>query len=124
MKSPIFTFRLFILAHGLMNVMYAERHSLKINVLPSIIECIQVSNPDYKSFGNSVVTSTVFYTYHILISHSSFAGERPYLCSLCGKTFTESCKLKRHLTRVHKAETGGSKLVSTLFFFKIHTFDL
>ena len=32
MKLPIFTFRLFILAHVLTNVMYAERHSLKINV--------------------------------------------------------------------------------------------
>ena len=32
MKLPIFTFRLFILVHDLMNVMYAERHSLKINV--------------------------------------------------------------------------------------------
>ena len=38
-------------------------------------------------------------------------GERPYLCPLCGKTFTESCKLKRHLTRVHKSETGGNKQV-------------
>ena len=39
-------------------------------------------------------------------------GERPYLCPLCGKTFTESCKLKRHLTRVHKSETGGNKQVT------------
>ena len=39
------------------------------------------------------------------------AGERPYLCSLCGKTFTESCKLKRHLTKVHKANKDGSELI-------------
>lgn len=24
-----------------------------------------------------------------------------YLCSWCGKTFTESCKLKRHLSKLH-----------------------
>lgn len=41
----------------------------------------------------------------------SFLGERPYLCSLCGKTFTESCKLKRHLSLVHKANKDGSALI-------------
>jgi hypothetical protein len=30
---------------------------------------------------------------------------------LCGKTFTESCKLKRHLARVHKANKDGNSLI-------------
>ena len=40
-----------------------------------------------------------------------FSGERPYLCSLCGKTFKESCKLKRHLASVHKANRDGDPLI-------------
>ncbi len=39
-----------------------------------------------------------------------YTGERPYLCSLCGGTFTESCKLKRHLRQVHRANKDGSAI--------------
>ena len=30
-------------------------------------------------------------------------GERPHTCGICGKGFTENCKLKRHLV-VHTGE--------------------
>eukprot|EP00093_Oithona_nana_P005979 05979.XXX_119495_119123_1 [CDS] Oithona nana genome sequencing. len=33
-------------------------------------------------------------------------GEKPYGCNMCPKAFSESCKLKRHLARVHNIMRG------------------
>ena len=38
-------------------------------------------------------------------------GEKPYSCNMCPKAFAESCKLKRHLARVHNIMRDQSLLL-------------
>lgn len=91
-----------------------KQHKQKLHsTLPrKRFQCDQCS----KSFVNLCLLNNHVITYH--------HGQRPYICTLCPKSFTESGNLRRHLSAVHyqikhHCEIWG-KSVATKCLLKLH----
>ncbi|KAI0985240.1 hypothetical protein GJ496_002283 [Pomphorhynchus laevis] len=52
----------------------------------------------------SICTDARFIAYAQLIRHNSYkhTNWRPHQCSICSRSFVESCKLRRHIDLIHK----------------------
>lgn len=59
----------------------------------------------FSSIFDSCVSASNFLNTKILKFLPCFSGERPFICELCGNSYTDIKNLKKHKTKVHSGKS-------------------